>query len=177
VDRLLVSLKLVLPWTLAIGSALFGYRALLGQVGLQSELATAMSSVATSVHEVRLLTVQTADALAPLGTMTASLKGVNQDLGAIVQDLTAINGSLGSLNQGQVALTGTVAQLNTNLTAVGQGLSSVDKQNRSLLARTESMAGTTGAQANSVDALTALTTQSVDALRTINVRLKILQRF
>lgn len=176
-DRLLVPLKGLIPWSLAVGGALIAYQALMGQVALQVDLGTAMSSVATSVREVRSLTAQTADSLAPLGTMTASLKGVNADLGAIVQDLGAINGSLGGLNQGQAALAGTVGQLNTNLAAVGEGLAAVDKQNRSLLARTETMAGATGAQAGAVDALSSLTTQSVDALRTINRRLKILERF
>jgi methyl-accepting chemotaxis protein len=176
VDRLLVPLKGLIPWSLAAGGALIAYQALLGQVALQVDLGAAMSSVATSVREVRILTGQTANALSPLGTVTTSLKGVNADLGAIVQDLQAINGALGGLNQGQTGLAGTVGQLNNNLAAVGQGLADVDKQNRSLLARTEAMAGATGAQAGAVDALSSLTTQSVDALRTINRRLKFLER-
>lgn len=176
-DRLLVPLKSLIPWSLALGGALVAYHGLMGQVALQASLAGAMSSVATSVHEVGALTAQTAAALGPLGTVTTNLKGMNSDLETIVADLRVVNTSLTSLNQGQGALATTVGQLNQNLSAVGQGLASVDKQNRSLLARTEGMAVATGDQARAVDALSSLTLQSVDSLRTINRRLKFLQRF
>lgn len=176
-DRLLVPLKGIIPWGAAVVAALFAYQSLLGQVAIQTDLAAAMGSVAGSVKEVRGLTAQTAEALAPLGQVTVQLRAVNGDLGQIVQDLGAINGALGGLNQGQAALAGTLSQLNTNLEAVGQGLAAVDSRNRALLARSQSLASATGAQANAVDELAALTIQSVDALRTLNKRLRFLAEF
>lgn len=176
-DRLLVPLKGIVPWGAAVVAALFAYQSLLGQVAIQTDLAAAMNSVAGSVREVRGLTAQTAEALAPLGQVTVQLKGVNGDLGQIVQDLGAINGALVGLNQGQGALAGTLGQLNVNLEAVGQGLTAVDSRNRALLGRTQSLAGATGAQANAVDELGMLTIQSVDSLRTLNKRLQFLAQF
>lgn len=176
-DRLLVPLKGILPWGAAAVAALFAYQSLIGQVALQTDLARAMGSVATSVKEVRGLTAQTAEALAPLGQVTDQLKAVNGDLGQIVQDLGAINDALVGLNQGQASLAGTLGQLNTNLEAVGKGLVAVDGRNQAMLGRAQSLASATGAQADAVDELGMLTIQSVDALRVLNKRLRFLAEF
>lgn len=176
-DRLLVPLRAALPLGAGLVAALIAYNALIGQVALQADLAGAMGSVATSVHEVRLLTAETAQALAPLGRVTADLRKVNQELTQIVEDLTAINGALGDLNQGQATLAGTLGELNVNLEAVGSGLAAVDLRNQALLSRTQSLATATGAQADAVDELAMLTIESVDSLRVLNRRLAFLAEF
>lgn len=173
-DRLLVPLKGLIPWGAAAVAALLAYQSLLAQVALQTDLAAAMGSVASSVKEVRVLTAQTAEALAPLGQVTVKLQAVNGDLGQIVQDLGAINDALVGLNQGQAALAWTLGQLNTNLEAVGKGLTAVDERNQTMLGRAQSLAKQTGAQADAVDELGLLTIQSVDSLRTLNKRLRFL---
>jgi septal ring factor EnvC (AmiA/AmiB activator) len=177
VSRLLRPVTSGLPWAVALVAAVIAYQSLLGQVALQVDLAHAMQGVATSVRSVRSMTEETAGALAPLAQVTGQLRGINGELKTIVQDLGAINQSLVGINHGQAALTGTLTNLNQQLAAVSDGLAVVDRTNRALRERTESLAGQTGEQAGHVEALAGLTRRSVDALRTLNDRLGFLRQF
>lgn len=151
-------------------------RSMLGQVAIQSELNLAMTGVLENVREARLLTRETAEALAPLGRATAALERMNGRLRAMTGDLKEMNATLEGVVKTQDGMLSGLGSLNERTALLPGVLGEIGSLNAGLLLANQEISRQASGQASALQRLAALTDQSVSYLRSVNRRLSFLRR-
>lgn len=165
-----------LPWVLAAGALVSALNGFLGQAALQAELSKTMSGVLTQVRTARLLTAETAAALAPLADTSRTLAVMNDRLRGVESDLRTMNGGMERLLQTQDSLLQGLRRVNGRTEAVISALDESEQLNRRLLNETSALAEQTGGQAASAERLRTLTGGARSALQELNRRFSFLKR-
>jgi len=172
----LVSAMRWFPWLVASGALALTLQALLGQVGLQSELNAAMVGVHSNLREAVELTHDTAEALHPLTETTVTLERINGRLRDTGQDLDQVNGILERMVGQQRGMRDTLTGLIGRSSAVVSTLEVIDQTNSDLLTTTGSVADQTERQASVLERLRLLTSESIGQLRSLNQKFAFLAR-
>lgn len=169
------TLKVPVPWAIAAVAGFLALRGLLVQATLQADLNTAMQGVLRNVQEAGVLTVLTAEAMAPLENTARTLATMNGRLGAAGEDLAAMNQSLERVLAGQAEMLQHLGSLNQRTRGVIGTLGAVESRNRALLETTATLTELTATQAGSLQRLSDLTEESALQLALLNQRFAFLR--
>jgi len=147
--------------------ALFGWGTAL-QIENQKSTNEVMNKVRINIQRARELTRTTNQHLAPLEQTASTIGQMNNKLSRTHQTLSVMNKRIQSVIQSEQKIVTGLDRLNEKTVLVAKELQSISKTNQSISPVTSGLASQTSEENSLLGALSDLTDESIQQLKTIN---------